>query len=71
MIQVNSPSQFPEDAHIGYFTGKDYYDAIQAAKKEAERIGVVLISWYEQKAFGKSILVSYKKKEVENENISI
>lgn len=60
MIQVSSPSHFPEDAHIAFFTGKNYSDAIQAAKDEANRVGASLISWYEQKAFGKSILVSYK-----------
>lgn len=60
MIQVNSPSQFPEDVHIAYFSGKNYAEAIQLAESEANRVGVSLISYYEQKAFGKSILVSYK-----------
>ena len=60
MIQVNSPSQFPEDAHIAYFSGKNYAEAIQEAEKESTRVGVGLVSYYEQKAFGKSILVSYK-----------
>ena len=71
MKQVNSPSQFPEDAYIASFSGKNDAEAIQLAESEANRVGVSLISYYEQKAFGKSILVSYKKKEVENENISI
>lgn len=60
MIQINSPSQFPEDAHIAYFSGKNYAEAIQLAESEAKRVGVSLISYYEQKAHGKSILVSYK-----------
>jgi len=73
MIQVSSPSHFPEDAHIAFFSGKNYAEAIQLAESEANRVGVSLISYYEQKAPGKSksILVSYKKKEEENENSNL
>ena len=66
MVKVASPSQFPEDAHIAYFSGNNYAEAIQLAESEANRVGVSLISYYEQKSHGKSILVSYKK-EKENE----
>lgn len=65
MKQVNSPSQFPDDALIMYFSGKNYEEAHKLALERLEKIAH-LISYYEQKATGKSILVSYKKKEVEN-----
>ena len=67
MIQVSNPNQFPEDSHIASFTGKNYEEAIKLAGEWSGRTGATLISYFEQKAFGKSILVSYKRKEDEHE----
>lgn len=67
MNKVASPSQFSPDHHIANFNGKDYEDAIQRAVEWSQRVGTELISYYEQIAFGKSILVSYKK-ENKDEN---
>lgn len=61
MNQVSSPNQFAEDSFIAYFSGKNYDDALKLAGEWSQRTGATLLSYYEQKAFGKSILVSYKK----------
>lgn len=64
MTKVTSPSQFNSDHRIAYFTGKKSYDdAIKEANEWAERNKVELISYFEQSAFGKSILVSYRRIE--------
>lgn len=64
MRKVNSPSQFNSEHFIGFFSGKKTYeDAIKEAKEWAERVKVELVSYFEQKAFGKSILVSYRRNE--------
>lgn len=60
MIQVNNPNKFPDDSLIEYFTGKDHKDALQKAQDWASSSGATILSYYEQKAFGKSILISYK-----------
>lgn len=60
MIQVNNPNKFPEDSLIGYFTGKDYKDALQQVTDWEFSSGATVISYYEQVAFGKSVLISYK-----------
>lgn len=65
MIQVSNLNQFPEDCYIAYFTGKNYEEAIKLAGEWSGRTGATLISYFEQKAFCKSILVSYKRNEVE------
>lgn len=67
MIQVSSPNKFPDGCHITFFTGKNIEDAIQLAKEWAEKNNIEAYSYYPQKAFGKSILVSYKRNEDENE----
>ena len=66
MIQVSSPSKFPEDGLIAFFTGKNVEDAIALAEAWAKQDKVEITNYYPQRAFGKSILVSYKK---ENENV--
>jgi len=65
MHQVPNPSQFSSEDNIAGFTGKSYAEALIQAETEAKRIGVTLVSYYEQKVPGRSILVSYKKKESE------
>lgn len=67
MIQVNKITQFPEDSYIASFTGKNYDEAKTLAHAWSQRTGATLISYYEQKAFGKSILVSYKRNEEAHE----
>jgi len=63
MNKLSSPSQFNPEYLIGYFTGKkDYDDALKEAGGWAERNKVELVAYFEQKAFGKSILVSYRSK---------
>lgn len=69
MIQVSNPNQFPEDSHIASFTGKNYEEAIKLAGEWAQRNSIEMISYYQQIAFGKSILVSYKRNEVDDEVI--
>ena len=61
MDKVASPSHFSPDHYIGNFNGKDFEDAIKRATEWSQRTGMTLVSYYEQIAFGKSILVSYKK----------
>lgn len=64
MIKVTSPSHFNTEHHIVYFTGKKTYDdAIKEAKEWAEQNKVELVAYFEQSAFGKSILVSYRRIE--------
>lgn len=63
MNQINNINQFSENSHITYFTGKNYDDAIKEAVEWSKRTGATLLSYYKQIAFGKSILVSYKRKE--------
>lgn len=65
MIQVSNPNQFPEDSHIASFTGKNYEEAIKLAGEWSQRNSIEMISYYQQIAFGKSILVSYKRNEAE------
>lgn len=65
MLPVASPSQFPEDGLITFFSGKNLDEAIAKAIEWAEMNKIEVHSYYPQRAFGKSILVSYKK---ENEN---
>jgi hypothetical protein len=65
MRKVSSPSHFPEDSYIASFSGKNYEEAIKLAGEWSGRTGATLVSYYEQTAHGKSILVSYKK---ENED---
>lgn len=66
MQKVKSPSHFSTEDNIGYFSGKkNFEDAIKEAKEWATRNKKVLVAYFEQSAFGKSILVSYKRS---NEN---
>lgn len=67
MIEVSSPAHFSPDHYIDAFTGKDYEDSIQKAKLFALESGVKLSAYFKQKAFGRSILVSYTR-SAENEN---
>lgn len=67
MIQVSNPNKFPEDSSIECFSGKSYEESIQLAKEWSTRNKVELISYYPQIAFGKSILVSYKRNEVNDD----
>lgn len=64
MIQVSNPNQFPEDSHIASFTGKNYEEAIKLAGEWSQRNSIEIVLYYEQKASGKSILVSYKRNEI-------
>lgn len=64
MNKLSSPSLFNPDYRITYFTGKkNYDDALKEANEWAETNKVELVAYFEQKAFGKSILVSYRRKE--------
>lgn len=64
MIKVSSPSKFSSGHFIAYFSGKKTYaDAIEEAKAWEGRTGNVLVNYFEQEAFGKSILVSYKRRD--------
>lgn len=64
MKQVKSPSDFDREDNIGYFSGKKTYeDSIKEANEWATRNGKILVAYFEQSAFGKSILVSYKRDE--------
>ena len=65
MRKVNSPSQFSDDHFIASFSGNNYEEAIKLAQEWSGRDETTLVSYYEQTAHGKSILVSYKRKEVE------
>lgn len=69
MIKVSSPSEFSQGHFIAYFSGKkNFDDAIQMANEWSGRVGTTLVNYYEQPAFGKSILVSYiKEKEDEHQ----
>lgn len=67
MNQVSKITQFPENSLIASFTGKNYEEAIKLAGEWSGRTGATLLAYYEQKAFGKSILVSYKRSEVNDE----
>lgn len=67
MIKVSSPSEFSPGHFIAYFSGKkNFDDAIQMANEWSGRVGTTLVNYYEQPAFGKSILVSYIK--IKNES---
>lgn len=63
MRKVNSPSQFSDDHFIASFSGKNYEEAINLAQEWSGRDGATLVSYYEQTAHGKSILVSYKRND--------
>lgn len=63
MRKVNSPSQFSDDHFIASFSGKNYEEAINLAQEWSGRDGTTLVSYYEQTAHGKSILVSYKRND--------
>lgn len=65
MRKVSSPSHFPEDSYIASFSGKNYEEAIKLAGEWAQRNSIEMVSYYEPLAYGKSILVSYKRNEVE------
>lgn len=67
MRKVNSPSQFSDSYFIASFSGKNYEEAIKLAQEWSGRDGTTLVSYYEHAAHGKSILVSYKRKEEEND----
>lgn len=62
MIKVSSPSHFSTNDNIGYFSGKkNWEDAIKDANEWATRNKIILVAYFEQSAFSKSILVSYKR----------
>lgn len=63
MNKVSKIIQFPEDGLIAAFTGKNYEEAIKLAHEWAQRNNKELTFYYEQIAFGKSILVSYRKED--------
>ena len=63
MRKVNSPSQFSDDHFIASFSGKNYEEAVKLAQEWSGRDGTTLVSYYEQTAHGKSIVVSYKRNE--------
>ena len=51
---------------IENFSGKDYPDAIKRAEEWAARNHKELVACFYQKAFGRSILVSYKEQPDES-----
>lgn len=65
MLQVSSPNKFADDHFINGFSGKNYEEAIKAAEEWATRERKELVAYFCQKAFDKSILVSYKENENE------
>ena len=67
MNKVSSPSHFSPDHFIANFVGKDFEEAKQKSVEWSQRVGTELVSYYEQIAFGKSILVSYKKENKDAE----
>ena len=60
MLQVSSPRRFASEHFINGFSGKNYEEAIKAAEEWATREKKELVAYFCQKAFGKSILVSYR-----------
>lgn len=62
MNKVERIKDFPKEANIAQFFGKNYDEAVAEAKKSKN---VKLIVYYEQLHVGKSmsILVAYKKEE--------
>ena len=66
MIQVSNPNKFT--GNITGFSGYNFTDACVKAEQWATRTNRELVAYYEQKAFGKSILVSYKEQANENWN---
>jgi len=72
MKQVNRPADFPKENFINSFLGKEFEDAKKEAQEWEERTGNKITHYYEQIPLAKtsktkSILVSYKRKEIENE----
>lgn len=65
MLPISNPSKFPENCNIAFFSGKNIEDALRLAEEWSKRTGIEIVNYYPQRAFGKSILVSYKK---ENKN---
>lgn len=63
MQKISSPSQFPELSLMGAFSGKDHSDALDKATKWASDVGATITHYFEQVAFGNSILVSYEKEK--------
>ena len=61
MLQVSSLNDFSFNNLINGFSGKNYEEAIKAAEEWATREKKELVAYFCQKAFGKSILVSYKE----------
>jgi hypothetical protein len=65
MDKVGHLSEFPKGCLIAQFQGRDYEEAVESAEKSS----LAVISYYEQKSYGKSklktILVSYKQEENE------
>ena len=63
MKKITSISDFSYEHNIAHFSGKkNYEDAIKEAQEWATRNSKELVAYFEQSAFGKSILVSYKDK---------
>jgi len=60
MIQYSKTSQFPEDGLIVNFSGKNHEEALKEATKWAGRANKTLVGYYNQVAFGKSVLVIYQ-----------
>ena len=64
MIRISRTSEFDRELPIAYFCGKKNFDeAIREAREWAEQNGLDLVKYYEQKTFGRTILVSYRRKK--------
>lgn len=71
MYKSPSPSQFPEGTRINWFSGKQNYEqAIKQAEDWAKDhpTQVELVCYFEQRAWGRSILVAYKRTDIQDDS---
>lgn len=70
MKRVSRIADFPSNCNIATFFGKDYSLALKEAEAWESRTGNTVYSYYEQIAGNKSksILVSYSREEIADEN---
>lgn len=70
MIQIQNPKDFPENSLLGFFSGKNYEEAMKEAVEWAERLKVTLTHFYQQRAFGKSIIVGWRRPHEETTDLA-
>lgn len=71
MYKVSSPSKFPEGTRINHFHGKQNYEQAIKSAEEWEKLHptqVELVCYFEQRAWKRSILVAYKRLDVQDDN---